>query len=87
MADVRIYNQGLSEEQIRFIFEGETVEPEPEAPSISLVRNADGTLTVTYTGKLQTAPTVNGPWADAEGATSPLTIPSDQAAQFGRAVR
>jgi hypothetical protein len=30
---------------------------------------------------------VNGPWADVEGATSPLTIPSDQAAQFGRAVK
>jgi hypothetical protein len=86
MADVRIYNQGLSEEQIRFIFEGETVEPEPEAPSISLVRNADGTLTVTYTGKLQTAPTVNGPWEDVEGATSPLTLQPDQPVTFGRTV-
>jgi len=27
---------------------------------------------------------VNGPWSDVDGA-SPLTIPADQAAQFGRA--
>jgi len=33
---------------------------------------------------LQTAPTVNGPWTDVDGA-SPLTIPSDAAAAFGRA--
>ncbi len=55
-------------------------------PAISAKLNADGTVTVTFDGKLQTAPTVNGPWQDAN-ATSPLTIPANQAAQFGRAVR
>jgi hypothetical protein len=44
-------------------------------------------VTVTFEGTLQAANSVNGPWADVEGATSPLTIPSDQAAQFGRAVK
>ncbi len=53
-------------------------------PTISVLRNADGTVTVTFTGKLQAAPTVNGPWQDVD-AESPLTIPADQAAQFGRA--
>ncbi|MDP7291662.1 MAG: hypothetical protein QF497_05505, partial [Verrucomicrobiota bacterium] len=56
-------------------------------PTISVVNNGDGTITVTFEGKLQAAATVNGPWADVEGATSPHTIPADQAAQFGRAVR
>jgi hypothetical protein len=55
-------------------------------PTIGVVRNADGTVTVTYTGKLQVAPTVNGPWEDVEGATSPLTLQPDQPATFGRTV-
>jgi hypothetical protein len=81
MADVRIYNQGLSEEQIRAIFEGEA----PEPPTISYVRNDDGSFTVTFTGKLQSAPTVNGPWTDVD-APSPVTLQADQPALFGRAV-
>ena len=48
--------------------------------------NGNGTVTVTFDGKLQTAPTVNGPWQDANAA-SPLTISADQAQQYGRAVR
>jgi len=55
------------------------------APTISLVRNADGTLTVTFEGKLQAAPTVNGPWQDVD-ADSPLTLTPDQAQTFARAV-
>ena len=57
-----------------------------DAPTVSVVNNGDGTVTVTFEGKLQAAPTVNGPWQDVDGA-SPLTIPADQAQQFGRAVR
>jgi hypothetical protein len=57
------------------------------APALNVVNNGDGTVTVTFEGKLQTAATVNGPWADVEGATSPLTIPADQAQQYGRAVK
>jgi hypothetical protein len=55
-----------------------------DAPTISLVRNGDGTLTVTYTGTLQAAATVDGPWEDVEGATSPLTIDADAPATFAR---
>jgi hypothetical protein len=58
-----------------------------DTPTISVVNNGDGSVTVTFEGTLQAATSVNGPWADVEGATSPLTIPSDQAAQFGRAVK
>jgi hypothetical protein len=50
------------------------------------VNNGDGTATVTFEGKLQAAATVNGPWADVEGAVSPQIIPVDQVMQFGRAV-
>ena len=57
-----------------------------EIPTLSIVNNGDGTVTVTFEGKLQAAASVNGPWADVD-APSPLTIPADQAAQFARAVR
>jgi hypothetical protein len=60
--------------------------PEPP-PTISIVNNGDGTATVTFEGKLQAAATVNGPWADVEGAVSPQIIPVDQVMQFGRAVK
>ena len=54
-------------------------------PALSVARNADGSITVTFEGTLQTAPTVNGPWTDVD-APSPLTLTPDQAAAFGRAV-
>jgi len=62
-------------------------EPAPEAPTLSVVNNGDGTVTVTFEGTLQAANSVNGPWADVEGATSPQIVPANQAMQFGRAVR
>jgi len=55
-------------------------------PSISARLNDNGTVTVTFDGKLQTAPTVNGPWQDVSGA-SPLVLPADQAKRFARSVR
>ena len=56
-----------------------------DAPALSIVNNGDGTVTVTVEGTLQAAPTVNGPWLDGDGE-SPLTIPSSEAQQYGRAV-
>jgi hypothetical protein len=55
-----------------------------EGPTLSIVNNGDGTVTVTYTGTLQAAPAVNGPWEDVEGATSPLTVSADAPATFAR---
>jgi len=64
-----------------------------DAPSLSVVNNGDGTVTITFEGKLQTAETVNGPWQDAtelmpdwDGA-SPLTIPASEAQLYGRALK
>ena len=58
-----------------------------DTPALSIVNNGDGTVTVTFEGKLQAAATVNGPWADVEGAVSPQIVPVNQAMQFGRAVK
>ncbi len=57
------------------------------APQFTSIRqNANGTITVEWTGggTLQAAPTVNGPWQDVAGATSPFTFTPDQPALFGR---
>jgi hypothetical protein len=64
-----------------------TGEPAPaEPPTLSIVNNGNGTVTVTFGGKLQAAASVNGPWADVAGATSPLTISAGEAQQYARAV-
>ena len=60
-------------------------QPEPEAPALSIVNNGDGTVTVTFEGRLEAAASVNGPWQDT-GATSPLVTPADAAMQYARAV-
>jgi hypothetical protein len=57
-----------------------------EPPTLSIVNNGNGTVTVTFEGRLQAAASVNGPWADVAGATSPLTVPAGEAQQYARAV-
>ena len=58
-----------------------------DTPALSIVNNGDGSVTVTFEGTLQAANSVNGPWADVEGAVSPQIIPASEAMQFGRAVK
>jgi hypothetical protein len=58
-----------------------------EPPTLSIVNNGNGTVTVTFEGRLQAAAAVNGPWADVAGATSPLTISAGEAQQYARAMR
>ena len=82
-----IFGSALSDSDRKLVENHLGVPNAPATPALSIVNNGDGTVTVTYEGRLQAATSVNGPWADVEGATSPLTIPSDQAAQFGRAVK
>ena len=75
----RSYYAGLSYSRTGYAAGGDT-------PSISVARNVDGTLTVTFEGKLQAAPTVNGPWQDVTDE-SPYNLTPDQAQAFGRAVK
>ena len=48
-------------------------------------RRADGGMTLTFTGGLQSADSVTGPWADETGA-SPQTVTFTGAQKFYRAV-
>ena len=57
------------------------------APEIdSIVKNADGTITITWTGggTLQAAEAVTGPWQDVTGATSPYKFTPTAAMLYGR---
>ena len=53
-------------------------------PTLSVARTAAG-LTLTFTGTLQSADVVNGPWADVAGATSPRPVTLTGAQKFYRA--
>ena len=55
-------------------------------PALSIVRNANGSITVTFEGKLQSTEGVNTTWA-AVDSESPAVLPAKKAAAFFRAVR
>lgn len=51
-----------------------SVASEVPAPTVAGVRNADGSLTLTFTGVLESADTVNGAYTTVPGATSPFNV-------------
>jgi hypothetical protein len=53
------------------------------APTLTVARSANG-ITITFTGSLQSADTVTGPWVDVSGA-SPQSVATTGAAKFYRA--
>jgi hypothetical protein len=58
--------------------------PQP-TPTIAIAREATGTV-IRYTGTLQVANSVEGPYSDVAGASSPYTIPAEgPASRFYRA--
>ncbi len=58
---------------------GDTLPP----PPLSLTRTATG-LSITFTGTLQSASSVTGPWTDEAGATSPFAVTPNQGIKFFR---
>lgn len=52
-------------------------------PTLSVARTAAG-LSITYTGTLQSADAITGPWTDVTGATSPLAVTTSQGQKFYR---
>lgn len=56
------------------------------APTLSATRTATG-LSITFTGRLQSADNVAGPYADVAGATSPADIQATGAGKFYRAAQ
>ena len=58
----------------------------PDRPTLSLARAANGTITITFTGTLQSSATVTGGWAD-ETATGSLVVTPNQPMRFYRSKR
>lgn len=55
------------------------------APTVAGIRNADGSLTLTFTGVLESADTVNGAYTTVPGATSPFNVsPATAGTKFYR---
>ncbi|MFZ9854313.1 MAG: LamG-like jellyroll fold domain-containing protein [Limisphaerales bacterium] len=59
------YNKGTS---------GQPIIPVAPVAGVSVKQNADGSVTLTWTGELQSSDTLSGTFAPIVGATSPLTI-------------
>lgn len=58
----------------------------PPGPTLSIARTPAG-VTVTYTGTLQSADQVTGPYTNVAGATSPLAVTPSGSMKFYRSVR
>jgi len=58
---------------------------EPVEASIALARDDSG-ISITFTGTLQSADSVDGPWSDEAGASSPMTVDATGGMKFYRAV-
>ena len=62
----------------------QTAAGNPNLPKVS-ISNQGTTVTITYTGTLQSSPTANGPYSDVSGATCPYTFsPVGASAKFYR---
>ena len=57
----------------------------PAAPTLGFTRTTTG-ATITFTGKLQSASALTGPWTDVSGA-SPLAVSASEPLKFFRAVQ
>jgi hypothetical protein len=86
--EFRIYDGAMLDADVAAAFAAgpDNLPSEGGNPTItSFKKNADGTLTLEWTGGvLQAAPAVTGPWADVAGATSPYAFTPNQSMLFGR---
>ena len=58
----------------------------PTEASITAVSSEGGNISITYTGTLQSAPSVSGPWTNVDGASSPHSEAIGEGAKFFRVV-
>ena len=65
--------------------EDPTVSAKGGAPTVSVVRNADGSVTLTWSGVLLASPTLEGTYSPFVGGASPLTVKPETRTQFFRA--
>ncbi len=88
--DLAIYAAALTAEEIGMIFDGTAPDALPareviEDPEITALSLTDGNVVIEYTGTLQSAPTVEGPWT-AVGGSSPYSEAVADGAMFFRVI-
>ena len=87
--ELAVYNTRLSAERIAFHYDIGSTPVDGGSTggdaSIDAVAFDGANLTIEYTGTLQSAPTVLGPFEDVAGASSPYSTPTDAASAFYRA--
>lgn len=66
-----------------FQFQVLPVKPSAAKPTISLAQSG-AQLSITFTGALQSADSITGPWADVSNATSPLSVTPSGGQKFYR---
>jgi len=77
-------SQNDSNYSVQRIRIGTQVTPRGDTPTISIQADAAG-VQILYTGKLQSAETLDGAYAEVTGATSPYTVPAGTTEKFYRA--
>jgi hypothetical protein len=84
--EFRIYQGAMTPEQVAASFAAGPNATPAERPTLSVAR--DGTnIRITFTGVLEGADAVTGPWAPVAGATSPATISAATGQRFFRAAQ
>ena len=73
--------KSLTSDVVKLLTQGEETPPE-----ISITATG-GALSITFTGRLQSSTSVNGPYADVVGATSPYPVPDPTGMMFFRSVK
>jgi hypothetical protein len=94
--DVGIWRRVLTVQEVQAIYEAglqgkdlSTVQVVQPPPRFTAIRRQGNSIVLTWegVGRLQTAPTVNGPWTDVTGATSPYETSASGPAAFFRIAR
>ncbi len=80
--DLAVYGSALSEENIALLATGTSpLDLQAAIPAITVIRQG-ADLKITFTGTLQSADAITGPWIDVGGAVSPVTIKPFGTASF-----
>ena len=62
-----------------------TINPDVVGPAEISISATDGNITISFSGTLESADSVNGPWTPVANATSPMSIQTDSNQKFYRA--
>ena len=86
--DVALWNRVLTPDEVQTLFTGDPLggpsDAEPPAPAggISSISIDGATVTIEFTGSLQSADTVDGPYSAVDGASSPFTVDAASGNKF-----